>query len=195
MRHQVVIQTAFLGDAVLSLPLVRGIRLRFPNDGLILVCRAGLAYLESGECRNSSHRNFKAPKVSWPLNACCAKKNPRLFYRTCFLSTSVTSLCVSRTVCECERRARRIPKLVERLGLLTRIPRPSHLPDALRQLSLLEPFDSALSADLKKIDLHHPLANSQGRAETVHFQAHEIPSLIASYSRKPVVTRVAPIGF
>lgn len=38
----VVIQTAFLGDLFLSIPLLQQLRLQYPQDSLILVCKKGL---------------------------------------------------------------------------------------------------------------------------------------------------------
>lgn len=39
---QLVIQTAFLGDLILSIPLLKRIKETHPNDRLILVCKSGL---------------------------------------------------------------------------------------------------------------------------------------------------------
>lgn len=39
---QLVIQTAFLGDLILSIPLLKKIKDQYPNDHLVLVCKAGL---------------------------------------------------------------------------------------------------------------------------------------------------------
>ena len=41
-KCHVVIQTAFLGDLFLSLPLLRQIKKEFPQDNLILICKSGL---------------------------------------------------------------------------------------------------------------------------------------------------------
>ncbi len=40
--HHVVVQTAFLGDLFLSIPLLKKIRINYPNDRIILVCKKGL---------------------------------------------------------------------------------------------------------------------------------------------------------
>lgn len=39
---QLVIQTAFLGDLILSIPLFKQIKSKYPDDRLILVCKTGL---------------------------------------------------------------------------------------------------------------------------------------------------------
>lgn len=41
-KSQLVIQTAFLGDLILSIPLFQEIKKQFPKDKLILVCKSGL---------------------------------------------------------------------------------------------------------------------------------------------------------
>ena len=41
-RRILVVQTAFLGDAVLTLPLIQAIKTRFPKADLHLFVRAGL---------------------------------------------------------------------------------------------------------------------------------------------------------
>lgn len=42
VSHQVVVQTAFLGDLFLSIPLLRSIRAAYPNDKIVLICKKGL---------------------------------------------------------------------------------------------------------------------------------------------------------
>ncbi len=42
VSHHVVVQTAFLGDLFLSIPLFKNIRKNYPNDKIILVCKKGL---------------------------------------------------------------------------------------------------------------------------------------------------------
>lgn len=42
MRPQLVIQTAFLGDLVLSFPLFQALKEEFPNSPLYVICRKGL---------------------------------------------------------------------------------------------------------------------------------------------------------
>ncbi len=45
MGQQLVIQTAFPGDLLLSIPLLKQIRANYSNDGTVLLCRAGLGDL------------------------------------------------------------------------------------------------------------------------------------------------------
>lgn len=42
LKHNLVIQTAFLGDLILSIPTLKKIRQIYPEDKLIVVCKTGL---------------------------------------------------------------------------------------------------------------------------------------------------------
>ncbi len=42
VSHQVIIQTAFLGDLLLSIPLLKKIKSSYPDDQIILICKKGL---------------------------------------------------------------------------------------------------------------------------------------------------------
>ena len=42
LKSNLVIQTAFLGDLILSVPTLRRIKEIYPNDNLIVVCKNGL---------------------------------------------------------------------------------------------------------------------------------------------------------
>ena len=45
LTAQVYVQTAFLGDLILSLPTLKRMRNLWPNDKIILVCRKGIGDL------------------------------------------------------------------------------------------------------------------------------------------------------
>jgi heptosyltransferase-2 len=42
LKHNLVIQTAFLGDLILSIPALKRIKQIFPEDKLVVVCKNGL---------------------------------------------------------------------------------------------------------------------------------------------------------
>ena len=41
LKSNVVIQTAFLGDLILSIPVLRRIKVVYPQDKLIVICKRG----------------------------------------------------------------------------------------------------------------------------------------------------------
>ncbi len=42
LKHNLVIQTAFLGDLILTIPVLKRIKLIFPEDRLVIVCKSGV---------------------------------------------------------------------------------------------------------------------------------------------------------
>lgn len=137
-------QTAFPGDLFLSIPLLRRIREWQPEEDLVLACRPGLGAFflrhslvdrvieidkRSGPGRKQSLAELKGTKWSWIF---CPHESPR------------TALWMAR-----------IPSQNGRVGFHRwwnsfafsfRVEKPSAYPDALRQLSLLAPLDSRVSA-------------------------------------------------
>jgi heptosyltransferase-2 len=132
---QLVVQTAFPGDLLLSIPLLKQVRRYYPNEKIVLLCRLGLGELflrekladEVWEVNKKDKSSMK--KV---LSQLRAEEWTRIFcphesYRTAFWvrSLKVKEFSVG------------FKKWWNFWAFSKRIDRPMRLPDAMRQLSLL----------------------------------------------------------
>ena len=142
MAH-LVFQTAFPGDLFLSIPLIKRLRAFDPGTPIVLACRPGLGefFVTNGlvdevleiDKKKSGGRGAALKRLfseEWDLVVC-----PHMSVRTALWMRRV--------------RARR-----GRVGFKTwwnapffdrRVVKPMHLPDALRQLSLLAPVDARVA--------------------------------------------------
>ena len=156
MSSQLVIQTAFLGDLILSIPLLKKIKQRFPDDQLILVCKSGL-----GEF-------FLKEKIVDQVFE--IKKNDRDSYNSAIQQLNQKNIdnifCVHRSLrsqlMSLKVKARRkiaFHSFVGRFIFNDLIEFKKSWPEALRQLNILTSIDQSVSALLKKQDwsyLNHP---------------------------------------
>lgn len=137
--EHLIIQTAFLGDLLLGIPLFKEMRRLYPDDKLTVLCRKGLGkfLLESGLVDEAIEAE-KTNKESWKA-AVKELRSRRFDLLLCPHESPRSHLLVLRL------RAKRKIGYRSRFNLLVfndRIERPMHLPEALRQLALLQPLDS-----------------------------------------------------
>ncbi len=140
-----VIQTAFLGDLLLSIPLLNNIRKNFPEVELHLLCRKGLGNL------------FKQLKIVDHFYE--VQKGSNQSYEKLYQELKVFEFekifCPHMSL----RSARLVGRLHagEKIGFKTwwnflffdqRIKKDLKLPEALRQLSLLSGFDSEIQSQI-----------------------------------------------
>ena len=146
MSKILVIQTAFVGDLLLGIPLLKSIRRLKPLHSIVLLCRKGLGdFLMTSGLVDSYVEVDKSAPESWVK-------------ATAELEAQQYELII------CPHESPRSRFLVWRLhakekigysGFLNplvfdiRIKRPMHLPEALRQLALLIPFDSSMDEKLR----------------------------------------------
>ncbi len=160
---QLVVQTAFPGDLLLSIPLIKQIRRYYPNDPIVLLCRSGLGELFLKEKLVDEvievNKKNKASAAE-ALQKLRAREWSRIFcphesYRTAFWvrSLKVKEFSVG------------FKKWWNFWAFSIRTERPMHLPDALRQLSLLR----AVNPEFAKVwarDLDEKaISNSTARTE------------------------------
>ncbi len=185
-----IIQTAFLGDLVLAIPLMRQTANLFPDDRLVVVCRKGLAGAlldlqfidEIIEVDKSSPREWKRQKGelakrSW-RHVICPHQSPR----TAFL---VRGLKAS---------GRRVGFRAwwNKFAFDERVERPNYLPDALRQLSLLTAIHPRFAEEYSEISQRGDLVNESEVAEMVDFRTVDIPVWAALNTEdRPGVPRAA----
>lgn len=154
MSATVVIQTAFLGDLLLSVPLLTEIKKTWPQDKVILVCRKNFAGLlksygvadevygiKKGD-RESYRQALAAIKQQQVNRIICPHESPR----TAFLCAQIQSpVKVS------------FAKFWNSWFFNFRIDKYPRMPDALRQLQLLTPFREDLKKSFQKLDVEELL--------------------------------------
>lgn len=173
MAH-LVFQTAFPGDVFLSVPLIKRIRDWDPANQLVLACRPGLGefFLKNGlvddvieidkRTREGRTAAFKRlTEIVWDV-VFCPHESPR------------TAWWMWRM------RAKEkvgFQKWWNRPVFTLRVKKPDHLPDALRQLSLLAPIDYKIAELMAGEDVQD-LVNSNSQNATVPFWTTPIPSWV-----------------
>jgi heptosyltransferase-2 len=141
----VVIQTAFLGDLLLSIPLFKRCRELWPEEKLVLVCREKLGgfFLETGlvdevlEIQKGKADTYRS--IQQQLNS-------QNLIRVISPHTSLRTALFCRGLKAKKKISFRRPWNF--FAFDTRVERRAALPDALRQLALLSPFDSNLAENL-----------------------------------------------
>ncbi len=151
-------QTAFLGDVILSIPLFKALRLKFPDCKIALLCRKGFGEIfEKGnivdfvievnkEDRQSMKSAFETTRLkNWDLII-----SPHRSFRTALWTWRLAS-----------KFSVGYSDFWNSFAFTIRIPRPHDLHDVLRQISLLEGLDikvSDLPTDVLKLDLQLPFS-------------------------------------
>lgn len=154
MSATVVIQTAFLGDLLLSVPLLVEIRKTWPQDQIILVCRKNFAGL------------MKSYGVADEVYG--IKKGDRETYRQ--VLAGIKKHQVERVICphESPRTALLCAQIQtpvkvsysqfwNSLFFNHRIAKHAKMPDALRQLKLLTPFRDDLQKHFAELEVNQLL--------------------------------------
>lgn len=171
MAH-LVFQTAYPGDLFLSLPLIKRLRAFDPGTPIVLACRPGLGevFLKNGlvdqviEIDKRSRSGRKRALKQLTQNTWDLVLVPHESWRTGLWMLRV--------------RARQAKIGFEswwnRLIFDRRVRRPSHLPDALRQLSLLAPVDARV-AEAFATDEVQQFVSPLTRDASVNFADRAIP--------------------
>jgi len=141
----VFIQTAFLGDLLLSIPLMKKIKEMWPDQKLILVCRKGVGEFfaktqiadEVFEIKKGDAESYR--RVLAALNSISVNKviSPHESLRTAFF---VSKIKASQKIA--------FHKVWNGLFYGMRIRKNYDLPDVIRQLSLLQNFDESLKNNI-----------------------------------------------
>lgn len=185
MAQQLVIQTAFPGDLFLSIPLLKQLRIYFPDDEIMLMCRKGMKdiYLReklADHCfevdkkdasKNKSILN-EIKSQDWQRVIC-----PHESYRSAFL---VRSLKV-REGAVGFKKYWNAPFFSRRVG------KDYALPDALRQLSLL----AAISPQFDRVYREAGLERFENRSDRaiVTYQKERLPEWASMQLKTPVLSK------
>lgn len=166
MSANVLIQTAFLGDLLLSIPLIKKIKLLWPEQKLLLVCRRGVGDFflktqlvdEVFEITKGDSSSYK--RILKRLNEHKIEKvfSPHESLRTAFFARKIRAV---------EKIS--FAKSWSWIFYKQNIQKNLELPEAIRQLSLLQNIDSVLAQEITTYgDQASPYeADSQGRLSTV----------------------------
>lgn len=169
-KPNIIIQTAFLGDLLLAIPLLKEIKKTFPNQKLYLICREGLGSLL---------KNLGLVDVFFEV-----KKGDRDSYKK--ILKEISSLEFENLFC---------PHMSMRSALFSlqlkaekkvgydewwnsfvfneKMPRDINLPDALRQLSLMAPFDNTIAANIDQYADEHSISILGPVPEWASMDVHE----------------------
>lgn len=168
-----IFQTAFLGDLFLAIPLMREWRRREPEHRLVLVCRKGLgAYFSEQGIVDEVIEVTKKDPGAW-------KKQQRELLQREFNNVICPhpSFRSAWLVSQLNVRGVRVGfarwwnvKMFDR-----RVVRPDHLPDALRQLSLLAALDSDFAEEFSYFSSEPEVASGAWSGELIDYRGLEIP--------------------
>lgn len=187
MAH-LVFQTAFPGDLFLSIPLIRRIRTWDPGQRLVLACRPGLGefFVKNAlvdevieidkKSREGRERAFKRLReTDWDF-VFCPHESPRTAWWMWRLRAKEKVGFV---------------KWWNHLVFTRRVKKPSHLPDALRQLSLMAPVDERIAEQMAAPEVQE-LANSDEQVSPFPLWTKGIPEWASMQVKTayPVGTRV-----
>jgi heptosyltransferase II len=140
------IQTAFLGDLLLSIPTLKRLREIYPKQEIHLLCRKGLgSILKENQLVDVVHDQFSKTKPNYfEIRKTFSHLNYDLIVcpHESFRSTGITSYI---------RAQRKIgfKNWLNSWVFTDYVERPMHLPEALRQLSLLQFVDPQTTSHLK----------------------------------------------
>jgi heptosyltransferase-2 len=148
MKHVVVVQTAFLGDLFLSLPLLKQIRKLWPSARVSLVCRAGLGsfFLETQlvsqiyEVKKGDSASYLEVQRNLNQGTIDLVIAPHVSLRTALFCLKLKAR---------EKVTFRKPWNFLIFG--KRLLWPGFLPEALRQLFLLTPWDTELTSQFTRL--------------------------------------------
>ncbi len=175
-----VVQTAFLGDVLLGIPLLKSLRQLAPSGRLVLVCRKGIgSFFIDAELVDEVIEVDKSAKKSWGL----IQKNleTRKFdLLICPHESFRTMLFVSRLNAKIKIGYRRF---FNYFAFDHRVSRALHLPEALRQLALLEPLESSWSHLLTDFASRQSAPGGQGLDGTLTSLAPSTSMNVPSLSK------------
>lgn len=134
MKQILFIQTAFVGDLLLSIPTLRALKSEHPGARITLLCRKGLGdFMRSAELVDEVIEADKASSSAWAsVESNLAKVTWDIIYCP---HQSPRSLMLTRMLQSPRKVGYR--SLLGKLVFNEAIERPMHLPEALRQLVLL----------------------------------------------------------
>jgi heptosyltransferase II len=171
--QNLIIQTAFLGDLTLALPLVRQTLNLFPEDDLMVICRQGLgSVIKSTGLKVEIYETNKKDATTWE-NQVRELKQIKFGHIICPHESPRTAFLVKSLQATGEKVG--FSNWWNKFVFSKRVQKPMELPDSLRQLSLLTALSSDFSEEFSQVSLREDLLNSKERAQSVDFRSTAIP--------------------
>lgn len=171
MKTNLVIQTAFVGDLMLTIPLLKQLKVLFPEHETVLLCRQGLAEIMSPlvdtvyEVRKKDQFDYRRV-----LKILKQKKFDFIF---CPHQSWRSAAIVSQLSAQRDKVG--FWKWWNFWAFSKRVSKPEYLPDALRQMSLLTAVDRELAQQFESVLQKEELFNPNERAQWVNFASYKIP--------------------
>ncbi len=181
-----VVQTAFLGDVLLGIPLLKVLRAR-TKGRLVLVCRhdVGRFFLESGLVDETIEIN-KSHRSSW-REARARLANREFALLVCPHQSFRTAIFVSQIHASLKIGYSRFFNF---FAFDQRVRRPLEVPEALRQLALLGPVDETWSTKIKdfaKTQAAHGGQGENGQLTELPFGTDmKVPALMEIRNQKKI---------
>jgi heptosyltransferase II len=178
----IVFNTAFIGDLLLSIPLLRQIRRLEPQRHLILVCRPGLAQffldlrlvdevIELNKSDKNSKKSFYSKIGSREIESIfCTHQS---FHSALILKKLKAKNKISFT------------SWWGRYFFTHLVPRPMMLPEPLRQLAILSPIYPLVHEHIEKFKIDTSMHNAKARND-INDWGHHIPHDLALYVQPPL---------
>lgn len=140
-KANIVIQTAFLGDCIITFPLIEQIKKQFPNDELLFLCREGLGsfikdifpYVTPIEVKKYSSQDYWEKRIY--INATYSLDNVFCVHKS-FRSMVFTKLLKAKNKIHYTNSYRKL--------LVSGVNYDYSLPEPLRTLSLMTPLSPGL---------------------------------------------------
>ena len=158
--QHLIVQTAFLGDLLLGIPLFKTLRHMLPRDKFVLLCRKGLGefFLKSGLVDEVVEVD-KKNKLSWKEAAQNLRArefglviSPHLSFRTALFVWGLKA-----------KRKFGYARFFNFFIFNERVSRPMALPEALRQLALLVPLNQIWKSRLAEFEDIQAARGGQGK--------------------------------
>ncbi|MBX7230868.1 MAG: glycosyltransferase family 9 protein [Bdellovibrionales bacterium] len=172
--ENLVVQTAFLGDLVLSFPLLRNLSELFPEDSLTVVCRSGLGGLvEQLKFVDQVIEVDKKNPTLW-------KNQKRLLRQKTFRhilsphQSPRTALLIQSLRAQGEKVGFNL--WWNSFAFSKRILKPDYFPDSLRQLALLTALHPTFAEEYSQVAETTDLQNLTDTSQTIDFRSVALPS-------------------
>ena len=178
-----VVQTAFLGDLLLSIPLLKKCREIWPDHELGLMCRKGFGdfFLKAGlvdhvyEIQKGQRNTYQDILKSLSSRDIDVLISPHESWRTrlfCFQVKAKTKVSYS--------------DILSKWIFNQQVVKPRNAPDPIRQLSLLKPFSPELAKEI-----HYYETSAKPYTLDAHRKLESVPHWASMSLRKEVLTSTA----
>ncbi|MEK7356370.1 MAG: glycosyltransferase family 9 protein [Bdellovibrionota bacterium] len=158
-RERLVVQTAFLGDVLLSLPLIRAIKREWPDDRLVVLVRRGVgSYLRDSGLVDEVVEVEKSASSSW-RTAKAALRSREFELVVCPHESFRSALFVSGLTA---KKKVGFERFFNSFAFDLRLVRPLTLPESLRQLSLVRTEIASIGPLIDDFEKSQGAAGGQG---------------------------------